>query len=818
MSETSLSVLEKYYGYKSFRRGQEEIIDTIVEGRDVLAIMPTGGGKSICYQVPALMLSGITIVISPLISLMKDQVDTLKDMGIKGAYINSSLSSAEESTIIKELENGEIKILYIAPERLESLGFLDIISRCNVSQIAIDEAHCISQWGHDFRSSYRKIAHFISFLKVRPIVTAFTATASDEVRKDIVTLLNLNNPEVFVTGFNRENLTINIIKGESKRTYMIKYVEDNKDVSGIIYAATRKEVDNIYELLSSKGYSVTHYHAGLSEECRRGNQEDFIYDRVKIMVATNAFGMGIDKPDIRYVIHYNMPRNIESYYQEIGRAGRDGEESECVLLFSPQDIHVQKYLIENSIENPERKHNQYQKLQQMQDFVFSNDCYRKYILNYFGEEYEGNCNKCSNCLNEGEVVDKTIDAQKVLSCIYRMKHKFGTGMLIDVLRGSKNKKVMQFDFNELSTYGIMKDYSAEELKNFINTLISQGFITVEQGTYPVLVLNSMSRKVLVGETKVLLKEFKVNRKVKEDNELFEILRSIRSEIAKDHNVPPYVIFGDATLKEMSVKYPVNKESMLNISGVGELKYSKYGEAFEDAIKNYAVEHNINLNVYDAEDENKSDADLNDTDLKLEVTTDENLYEMLNEVRMEFAKKEKNDYPQSIMHKNTLKEMSGRYPSTLDELKDISGMGPKKISAYGERCIEVINNYILENNIEVNWIDKKRKKVILDGETRSSDEIAIDMLKEKEDIYKVSEELELSVSTLLGYVEDYIKEIGENPFDINLNEFYTDEEEKLVVEACEKHGYDKISVLKKELPRFTKYETIRAVILKHYFMS
>ena len=818
MSETSLGILEKYYGYKSFRRGQEKIIDTIVEGRDVLAIMPTGGGKSICYQVPAIILEGLTIVISPLISLMKDQVDTLKDIGIKGAYINSSLTSEEENCIIKDLEMGEIKILYVAPERLESGLFLDVISRCDVSQIAVDEAHCISQWGHDFRSSYRKIANFIKLLMKRPIVTAFTATASEEVRNDIISLLKLENPEVFVTGFNRENLTINIVKGESKKTYMIKYIEDNRDVSGIIYVATRKEVDNIYELLSSKGFSVTHYHAGLSEDDRRKNQEDFIYDRAKIMVATNAFGMGIDKPDVRYVIHYNMPRNIESYYQEIGRAGRDGEESECILLFSPQDIHVQKYLIENSIENPERKNNQYEKLQQMQDFVFSNECYRKYILNYFGEEYNEDCNKCSNCLNEGEIVDKTVDAQKVLSCIYRMKHKFGSGMLIDVLRGSKNKKVMQFEFNELSTYGIMKDYSAEELKNFINTLISQGFITVIQGTYPVLALNPTSRQVLVGETKVLLKEFKVNKKVREDNELFEILKGIRSEIAKEHNVPPYIIFGDVTLKEMSVKYPIDEEAMKNISGVGEVKYSRYGKAFEEVIKKYVQEHNIILSKSLRDKDNQEDNASEESTLMLEVSTDEKLYEVLRNLRAELAKKEHNDYPQSVINMNSLKEMSGRYPTTLEELKDISGMGPKKVGSYGERLIEKISNYVMENHIDVNWVYKGKRKVILDGETRSNDEIAIDMLKKKEDIHSVAEKLEISVSTVLGYVQEYIKEIGENTFDINLDEFFNEDDEKLIISACEKYGYDKISDLKKELPRFVKYEAIRAVILKHYFVK
>ena len=815
MNIKPLDVLHKYYGYTSFRKGQENIITSIINKEDVLAIMPTGGGKSICYQVPALCLDGITIVISPLISLMKDQVDALKTMGVKARLINSSLSNSEYNEALEEIENDECKIIYIAPERLDSMDFVNIIRGKNISQVAIDEAHCVSQWGHDFRVSYKKIPYFINRLDKRPIVTAFTATASNEVREDIINILNLHNPAVYITGFDRENLSINIVKSSSKNKYTLDYVENHKNESGIIYASTRKEVETIYEGLLKRNYSVAKYHAGLSNEARKEYQENFINDDIKIMVATNAFGMGIDKPNIRWVLHYNMPQSIENYYQEIGRAGRDGEDSECVLLFSPGDVHTQKYLVEVGIENPERKRVQYKKLQQMVDLVYSNTCYRKNILNYFGEIFLEDCNNCSNCLNEGEVVDKTLDAQKVISCIARMKRSFGATMIIDVLRGSKNKKVLDLGFDTLTTYGIMKNYSNEDLKTFINTLVSHGFLDVVEnigprGSFPTIKLNEQSLKVIREEIKVEFKEDKVTKSRYVENELYEMLVSLRSEIAKEEGIAPYMVFGDATLKNMASVYATNKEEMLNISGVGQIKYEKYGNRFEDIIEKYIEEKNIDkskLNTVSGKSTGLNSEYFN-------VTTDKKLYERLRDYRLSVSKLE-GVLPYMILSSNTLKEISGRYPLDEEQLKDIGGIGPVKINKYGEDIINIVKEYIQENNINPKWEEKKRLKLVLDGDSRKNDEIALDLLNQNKNIDEVSDELEISVSTVLGYVYDYIK-LGNNiNFDIDLKCMYNENEKEMILDAINRFGDEKVSVIKKVMPDYVKYESIRAVILERY---
>jgi len=593
MLEDAKILLKKYYGYDSFREGQEDVISSILEGTDTFAIMPTGAGKSICYQIPALLLQGITIVISPLISLMKDQVDALNDIGVKATFINSSLDQNEVQERIFMAVSGHIKLLYVAPERLESESFCALLKSLDVSMIAIDECHCVSQWGHDFRPSYRSIAPLIEKLEQRPIVSAFTATATSEVKEDVVKLLGLERSNVYATGFDRKNLFFSVVRGENKKDYLLKYLENNKDQLGIIYAGTRKEVDNIYEGLTKKGYSIGKYHAGMNDSARTKAQEDFLFDNVNIIVATNAFGMGIDKSNVRYVIHYNIPKNMEAYYQEAGRAGRDGENSECILLFGAQDIVLQKFLIDQNIFSEERRINEYRRLQDVVDYCHTTRCLRKFILEYFGEsEVPDDCDNCSVCRDETELSDITIDAQKIFSCIARMKQKFGTVLVAQVLRGSKDKRVLEFGFDKLSTYGIMKNYTVKEIQDLINVLIADEYLSLTESQFPVVRLKEKALKVLKSEESVFHKIHKTKKKVAVDSSLFLLLKSTRKAISERESVPPYIIFADATLREMSENLPQNDKEFLNIKGVGESKLKKYGEEFLKTIKNYAIEHNL----------------------------------------------------------------------------------------------------------------------------------------------------------------------------------------------------------------------------------
>ena len=589
-----LSVLKDYFGHDSFRDGQEQIVDALLDGRDALCIMPTGAGKSMCYQIPALLFDGVTIVVSPLISLMKDQVGSLVQSGVPAAYINSSLSYPQFLRVLSNVEHGKYKIIYVAPERLLTDGFLDTCKKIKISMVAVVEAHCVSQWGQDFRPSYLKIISFVESLANRPIVGAFTATATNDVKEDIKKILRLENPFEITTGFDRPNLFFGVIKSSSKDEKLIDLIRERGDRSGIVYCATRKNVEAVCELLCDNGFSAARYHAGLDEYERRKNQEDFVFDRKNIMVATNAFGMGIDKSNVTYVIHYNMPKNIESYYQEAGRAGRDGGEADCILLYSPKDVRLNRFMIENSEgndeltieENEQIRERDFERLKYMTFYSTTNDCLRGFILRYFGGEKKAYCGKCSNCLSVHKLVDVTIDAQKIMSCIARTGQRYGKPVICDVLKGSKSEKILKAELNNQSTYGIMKEVTARHIFGTIDFLAEKEYISSDNET-EVLKLLPKSRDVLFGRERLVMKKVENSEKVVKthrpevpvNSDLLDALKALRKSIASKKSVPAYVIFTDATLIDMCKKCPETPDEMLEVSGVGRTKLEKFGKQF-----------------------------------------------------------------------------------------------------------------------------------------------------------------------------------------------------------------------------------------------
>ncbi len=596
-----LSVLKDYFGHDSFRDGQEQIVDALLDGRDALCIMPTGAGKSMCYQIPALLFDGVTIVVSPLISLMKDQVGSLVQSGVPAAYINSSLSYPQFLRVLSNVEHGKYKIIYVAPERLLTDGFLDTCKKIKISMVAVDEAHCVSQWGQDFRPSYLKIISFVESLANRPIVGAFTATATNDVKEDIKKILRLENPFEITTGFDRPNLFFGVIKSSSKDEKLIDLIRERGDRSGIVYCATRKNVEAVCELLCDNGFSAARYHAGLDEYERRKNQEDFVFDRKNIMVATNAFGMGIDKSNVTYVIHYNMPKNIESYYQEAGRAGRDGGEADCILLYSPKDVRLNRFMIENSEgndeltieENEQIRERDFERLKYMTFYSTTNDCLRGFILRYFGGEKKAYCGKCSNCLSVHKLVDVTIDAQKIMSCIARTGQRYGKTVICDVLKGSKSEKILKAELNNQSTYGIMKEVTARHIFGTIDFLAEKEYISADNET-EVLKLLPKSRDVLFGRERLVMKKVENSEKVVKthrpeapvNSDLLDALKALRKSIASKKSVPAYVIFTDATLTDMCKKCPETPDEMLEVSGVGRTKLEKFGKQFLEEIAKF----------------------------------------------------------------------------------------------------------------------------------------------------------------------------------------------------------------------------------------
>ncbi|MDR3222389.1 MAG: RecQ family ATP-dependent DNA helicase [Methanobrevibacter sp.] len=790
-------LLKRYFGYDNFLLGQEELLNSILSGRDVLGVMPTGSGKSICYQLPGIIFDGLTIIISPLISLMKDQVNILKINSIASAYINSSLSYDEYESVIDGILSGKYKIIYVAPERLESDDFLETISHKSVSMVAIDEAHCVSQWGHDFRPSYLKIQEFISKINGDPVIAAFTATATKNVRKDIVNQIGLTNPNIVSTGYDRKNLYFEVRKKKDKFPEVLKILALEEGNSGIIYCTTRKTVEEVTTKLIDKGYNATRYHAGLSDSERNKNQEKFILDEKPVMVATNAFGMGIDKSNVNFVIHYNMPKNLEHYYQEAGRAGRDGSPARCILLYSYQDIIINKFLIEKTIERENYKDSKlkinkinqnYKLLNKIQGYCTTKECYRQYILNYFGDSFDDYCGNCYNCNGDFEEIDVKNEAIQIVSTLKSLNKKnrnFGKTMIIDILKGSKTKKIRDFSFDQLPSYNQLNNKSKEEIGLIIDFLIDKKYLRISGNKYPVIKLwkdfnnifdneTQLKMKIATADTNILnekkytdetkphfedeLNSFTKSKKAKSNNiskmnitknkskmntskyakskrdksikkdktskinndsinkinnnsnDLFENLRKVRLNIAKNEGIPPFMIFHDSTLNDMCKRLPNTKNEFLKVSGVGKVKLEKYGEIFINAINNWSNVNNTNKNSNNNSLEynlkyNENNYKNNNSDVKKgklnnsikelnkseDIKIDSNLFKKLKEIRIKISKDE--GIPAfMIFHDSSLREMCKHLPTSKSEFLAISGVGEVKLKKYANTFIEAIENY------------------------------------------------------------------------------------------------------------------------------
>lgn len=836
-----ITTLKKYFGYDTFRDHQEEIITSILKGHDTMAIMPTGAGKSLCYQLPAILSDATTIVISPLISLMKDQVDYLNSIGVSATYLNSSLTGSKFKERLHGIYENQYKIIYVAPERLETDGFMNAINSLAIpcKQVIIDEAHCVSRWGHDFRPSYTRIREFIESLENRPTIAAFTATATETVRKDIAISLGLNQPNMFVTGFDRENLEFKVFINVQKDQYIKEFIREHKTDTGIIYAATRKECERIHTMFEKAGMVSAIYHAGLSDKERNQAQEDFIYDNVPVMIATNAFGMGIDKSNVRYVIHYNMPRDLESYYQEAGRAGRDGLPSECILLYSAGDTAVQKYFIDEGAISPDRKSHEYKNLQIMESYCHTTTCLRKYMLEYFGDHTGAdNCANCSVCNNETEEKDVTLEVQMILSCINKSGQRFGRSIIVDTLRGSKNKKVLNFHLDKLKTYGLMTNYSKEQIDLFMNKLIAEGYLHKTEEQYPILKLTNLSIPLLKNQGTVTMAMPKKAKKKAVQNDLLTKLKELRKEYARKEGYPPYVIFHDATLLEMCSRMPRTLEELGEIKGVGENKREKYGESFLKVILEYIQEHGERQEPIDSEDihnpSTKDDKISASNHKRMENNNSENQFPGMNidennaNQNKVIIKKENLDMKQGIRNQESRDQESRDQETKDQETKDqetrdqetrdqeLKAQEPGNQEDLWVSQEKTFDNSLMSQlntlvNTKTNTNTNTDNNAITSTKTKPSTYLKyLTLYQECHNMTEIATTLSVTPIT----VENNLLKAYAAGEDIAIDELIQKEFELEIVKIILNNDWDgKLKYIKESLPTEATYTTIKAVIEK-----